>query len=202
MRDGKVIICMDYDGVITDPLAIIKHLNQQYKMDILPWQVDDYDLNKVYGLTIDWLDRPYGVESLFHLHKFAPWEQYASAVIDYLMEHPSVELHIVSARGEEGANASITMFEKNVKHMPNFIFLGNDKDKKETLEKLGCDLMIEDSPRNITELSMSGLYVMTFDRPYNKNAFSSWRVKTWLDVKEVVDTLIDNLLTREKYRGY
>lgn len=202
MKNGKVVICVDYDGVITDSLAIVNHLNHRYNKGILPWDVTNYDLNKVYGFTIDWNDRPYGTETLFHLHKFAPWEQYASAVIDYLMENPNIELHVVSARGQEGANSAVTMFEKNVKHIPNLIFLGSDDAKKETLQNLGCDLMIEDSPQNITDLSMSGLYVMTFDRPYNKNSFSSWRVKTWLDVKEVIDNFVDNMLTKERYKQY
>lgn len=192
---GQIVIGIDYDGVITDSLAITKHINHIYRMNLRPWEITDYDLNKVYGLEIDWTDKPYHNLTLGQLHKYAPWQQYAVEVIDYLTACPHVDLYIISSRGKEGAEASVSMFDRQLGNIPNLIFTGNEDDKIAGALKCGCDLFIDDNPKTLEALAVSGINAVKYSQPYNKDThYLFGTVNSWMNIIDIVEYYYDKYI--------
>ena len=183
-------IGIDIDGCLTDVASFIANFGTKFcyenniKYNI---KEDEYNEGKALGISEENTEKFWNKYLVYYATEY-PAREFAAEVIKKLKENN--EIYIITARNEEGLPPEAYGFmQKMVKE-----WLENQKIKYDKLiftkgSKLPyclenkIDIMIEDSPKNIQEISTK-VPVLCFDNPYNKSVEGKniTRVYSWYDV--------------------
>lgn len=183
-------IGIDIDGVLTDIASFaadygIKFCyenNLDYKI-----KEDEYDEGKALGITPEQSIKFWNTYLEYYSTKY-PARKFAKEVIEQLKRDH--EIYIITARNEDGLPPETygTMkqmvkqwLKDNQIEYDKLIFTVGSKLPYCIENKI--DIMIEDSPMNILDIS-SKLPVLCFDNPYNKKIEGKniTRVYAWYDI--------------------
>ena len=183
-------IGIDLDGVITNIAQFVADYGTKFcydnkiKYNLKP---DEYDESKALGITYEITEKFWNRYLPYYVTKYSPRE-FAKEVIDTLRKDN--EIYIITARNEDGLPKEQygfmqTMvknwFKENEISYDKLIFTQGSKLPYCLENKI--DIMIEDSPRNIKEISTK-IPVLCFDNSYNKELKGNniTRVYSWYDI--------------------
>ena len=181
-------IGIDLDGVVVDMLEMMMPYLRKYKPNAKREDVTDYKLRN-FGTK---QSRTAQIELAKMLSNFEFNGGYLNAKpIDGAVEgvnnlYDKNEIHFISSRNQ---------YEKILNH--SFRWLNShgfkyhsltcfQEDKYPTIKMHGVELMIEDNPFALRELTKKGVECIVFDQPYNQEVNEIKRCKDW---KEVCDYL-------------
>lgn len=193
--DNKMKIGIDIDGVLADIARFTIDYGTKFRYDnhICSAVIDDeYDEAKALGLTLEQAEKFWNMYLGFYATKY-PARDFASEIIHKLKEKH--EIYIITARNEEGLPPeTYGQMQDMVKQWLIDNKIEYDKLIFTTGSKLPCcienkiDVMIEDSPRNIEDISTK-VPVLCFDNPYNKKIEGEniTRVYSWYDVLSKIE---------------
>ena len=188
-------IGIDIDGVLVDiaRFTIDYGTKFRYDNDICTSVIDnEYDEGKALGLTPEQTEQFWNQYLGFYATKY-PARNFASEVIQKLKQ--SHEIYIITARNEEGLPPeTYGQMQGMVKEWLIDNKIEYDKLIFTTGSKLPycleneIDVMIEDSPNNILDIS-SKVPVLCFDNPYNKKIEGNniTRVYSWYDILSKIE---------------
>lgn len=188
-------IGIDIDGVIADIGRFMADYGSKfcYENNIKYTVKDDeYDEAKALGITNEQALKFWNTYLEFYAKKY-PVRDFASEVIKKLKENH--EVYIITARNEYGLPKEVygTMqsmvkkwLEDNKIEYDKLIFTKGNK-LPYCLEN-EVDVMIEDSPSNIMDISTK-VPVLCFDNPYNKmiEGNNITRVYSWYDILDKIE---------------
>lgn len=183
-------IGIDVDGCITDAARFVSDYGIKYCYENkIEYQIkeDEYNEAKALGISSENAEKFWNEYLPYYATKYKP-RDFASEVIKKLKEKH--EIYIVTARNEEGLPQEVygkmkemvlKWLEENSILCDKIIFTKGSK-LPYCLEN-NIDIMIEDSPRNILEISTK-IPVLCFDNSYNKTIEGKniKRVYSWYDV--------------------
>lgn len=183
-------IGIDIDGVITDIARFIADYGTKfcYEKEI-EYKLNgrEYDEAKALGITYENVEKFWNKYLPYYATKYNTRE-FAQEVIGKLKE--TNEIYIITARNEDGLPPEsyghmqemvINWLKvQNIKY--DKIIFSNGSKLPYCIENK-IDIMIEDSPRNIMDIS-SKIPVLCFDNPYNQdiNEENITRVYSWYDI--------------------
>lgn len=181
-------IGIDIDGVLTNMLREMVDYGTKFCYEHgvnYSINLNGYYEDEILGISDDEV-RKFWKEYLLQYMEKCPIRNFASEVISKLNENN--DIYIITARNNEGLGENddvqnITkkwLSENNVKYK-EIIFSGENK--LEVCKQNKIDVMIEDSPKNIMELSKE-IKVMCFNNQYNSDVEGKniVRVYSWYDV--------------------
>lgn len=183
-------IGIDIDGCLTDISKFIADFGVKfcYENNIkYNLKEDEYDEAKGLGISYENAEKFWNKYLEYYSTKYQA-RKFASEVIKKLKEEN--EIYIITARNEEGLPKEVYGKMQNmVKKWLEDEEILYDKLIFTTGSKLpycienSIDIMIEDSPKNVKEIS-SKIPVLCFDNPYNKNIEGDniIRVYSWYDM--------------------
>ena len=183
-------IGIDLDGVITDIARFVADYGTKfcYENNIeFKLNAGEYDEAKALGISYEDAEKFWNEYLLYYAMKYNARE-FAREVIAKLKE--TNEIYIITARNEDGLPPESyghmqEMVVNWLKHQniayDKIIFTKGSK-LPYCLEN-NIDVMIEDSPRNILDIS-SKVPVLCFDNPYNENINGEniTRVYSWYNI--------------------
>lgn len=187
-------IGIDIDGVLTDIARFISDYGTKfcYENNIkIQIKKDEYNEEKALGISKENKKRFWNKYLLYYAMEYNSRE-FAADVIKRLKEKN--EIYIITARNEEELPSELSgkmkkivanWLEKNDIKYDKLIFTTGSKLPYCLENKI--DIMIEDSPRNIIEIS-NDIEVLCFDNPYNEGIEGKniTRVYSWYDVLEKI----------------
>lgn len=185
-------IGIDIDGTITNFEKFILDNSQKYMMDNYGLEIvnsNGYDIDEMYDLENTFLKRGYSEhsaiaeakkimdkfwEKYFHLYLMSKLRKDVSKTIKKLY-YKENEIIIFSSRkrttedsfiGKVVKYSTLAMLKLNGIKTDNILFFENDDDKVEEMKKRRLDLVFEDKPHIIEELSKT-TEVVCVDSNYN-----------------------------------
>ena len=190
-------IGIDIDGVITDIGRFTADYGTKFCYENgIKYTVkdDEYDEAKALGITYEQAEKFWNTYLGFYATKY-PVRDFVSEVIKKLRENH--EVYIITARNEDGLPPETygTMqsmvkqwLADNEIEYDKLIFTKGSK-LPYCLEN-EVDVMIEDSPSNIMDISTK-VPVFCFDNPYNKKIEGNniTRVYSWYDILNKIENL-------------
>lgn len=183
-------IGIDIDGVLTDfekwQLEVGSKFFFKYNKSIIV--PDGYDSDTVFGASKN-LDSEFWNEHLYDYAKKEPARRHASEIIKKLQQEGNT-IYIITARyltsredklGKQMRKIVIKWLRKQRIYYDRIIF--SPEEKLDICKENSIDVMIEDSKKNINDLS-SSLPVICFDARYNQSCKGKniFRCYTWYDV--------------------
>ena len=189
-RNNSMRIGIDVDGCITDVARFVSDYGIKFCYENkIEYKIkeDEYNEAKALGISAEHAEKFWNEYLPYYATQYRT-RDFASEVIKNLKEKH--EIYIVTARNEEGLPQEVygKMKEMVLKWLEDnrilydkIIFTKGSK-LPYCLEN-NIDIMIEDSPRNILEVSTK-IPVLCFDNPYNKEIEGKniQRVYSWYDV--------------------
>lgn len=199
-KGEKMKIGIDIDGVLTDIARFIVDYGIKFSYENnIDYKIkeDEYDEAKALGITEEQSIKFWNTY-LEHYARNYPAREFASEVISKLKQNN--EIYIITARNEDGLPPETygTMkqmvykwLEDNHIQYDKLIFTVGSKLPYCLENKI--DVMIDDSPTNILDIS-SKIPVFCFDNPYNKkmNGKNITRVYTWHDILNKINMMQEN----------
>lgn len=189
-------IGIDIDGVLTDIYrAMIDDSSKFcYENNIdFEFSTEEYDDYKLLGISKEdtikfW--NAYLVQYVIN----CPVRKYAQEVISRLKENN--EIYIITARDEYGMpedaygkmqELTKEWLNKNNIQYDRLIFT---QEKLKTCKENKIDIMIDDSPKNIWEVSKE-IKTFCYDNPYNKevNGSNIVRIYSWYDILNRIEKM-------------
>ena len=188
-------IGIDLDGVITDIAKFVTDYGIKFcyenKIEY-NLNVNEYDEAKALGISYENAEKFWNEYLPYYAIKYKTRE-FAKEVIEKLKE--TNEIYIITARNEDG------LPPESYGHMQEMV-LNWLKQQNIVYDKIiftrgsklpycienNIGVMIEDSPRNILDIS-SKIPVLCFDNPYNKNICGEniTRVYSWYDILDKLE---------------
>lgn len=190
-------IGIDIDGVLTDAARFVSDYGIKfcYENNIkYTIKEDEYYEAEALGISNENAEKFWNIYLPLYAIEYAP-RAFAAEVINKLKTNN--EIYIITARNEEGLQKEYfgkmkelveKWLDKNNIEYDNLIFTVGSKLPYCIENKI--DIMIEDSPRNITEISTK-LPVLCFDNPYNKSVYGDniTRVYSWYDILKRIENI-------------
>lgn len=188
-------IGIDIDGVLVDIARFVSDYGSKFccENDIRYHVKDDeYDEAKALGITYEQAEKFWNTYLGFYATKY-PARNFASEVIKKLRKNN--EVYLITARNEDGLPPeTYGTMQSMVKQWLVDNQIEYDKLIFTTGSKLPycieskVDVMIEDSPSNIIDISTK-VPVLCFDNPYNKKIEGSniTRVYSWYDILNKIE---------------
>ena len=188
-------IGIDIDGVLTDYFNFIVTYGIKFCYDNgIDYNISEekYYEGETLHISNNEVEKFWNQYLEFYCSKYSARE-YSSEVIKKLKKNN--EIHIITARNEEGLPEDkvglMQIFTRNWLKDNNILY---DKlefisgSKVEYCLKNNIELIVEDSPTNIKELSKH-INVLCFNAPYNKNIEGKniERVYSWYDVLKKIE---------------
>ena len=154
---------------------------------------EEYDEAKALGISGENAEKFWNKYLPYYATEYAPRE-FAAEVIKKLKTNN--EIYIITARNEEGLPKEVygkmqalvkEWLAKNQIEYDKLIFTVGSK-LPYCLEN-GIDIMVEDSPRNLTDIGAK-IPVLCFDNPYNRKIEGEniTRVYSWYDILHKIET--------------
>lgn len=183
-------IGIDIDGVVIDTAKFVADYGTKFCYENgIEYKIkdDEYGEDKALGISPKDAEKFWNKYLPYYAMEYKPRE-FAVEVISKLKE--SNEIYIITARNEEGFTEEYyghmqeivkEWLKKNEINYDKLIFTKGSK-LPYCLEN-NIDVMIEDSPKNVTDIS-SKVKVLCFDNSYNKNIEGKniTRVYSWYDI--------------------
>lgn len=183
-------IGIDVDGCITDIARFVSDYGTKfcYENNIeYSIKEDEYDESKALGISYEMAEKFWNKYLPYYAAKYKP-RDFVAEVIAKLKENN--EIYIITARNEEGLPKEvygkmqemvINWLKENSIVYDKLIFTKGSKLPYCLENKI--DIMVEDSPRNVQEISTK-IPVLCFDNLYNKQIEGKniTRVYSWYDV--------------------
>ena len=194
-------IGIDIDGVLTDfekwQLEVGSKFFIKYNKNIV--NPDGYDSDTVFDVTKE-MDSEFWNDYLYDYAKNEPARKFAGEVIDKLKDK-GYEIYIITARyltdrndnlGKEMRNIVIEWLKENSINYDKIIF--SQEDKRNICKENNVDIMIEDAPKNIVELSEVLPKVICFDALYNREIAKDnvIRCYSWYDIYSKIFEIKNN----------
>ena len=190
-------IGIDLDGVLTDLGRFVADYGTKfcYENNIeCTLKEDEYDEGKALGISYEYVEKFWNKYLPYYAMEYNTRE-FASEVISQLKKQN--EIYIITARNEEGFTKEFyghmqvivrKWLENNKIEYDKLIFTEGSKLPYCVDNKI--DVMIEDSPRNIIEIS-STIPVLCFDNPYNKTIEGKniTRIYSWYDILNKIEKM-------------
>jgi len=179
-------IGVDIDGVIADTFPLlVRELNEYFKTDLALQDINDYNIFKVYGLT--------EAEMLKFLKDKEPALMEGPALKNGAAEYLRAlsqkhTIYLVSARYEKYRPQTEKWLQKHAIPYHVLILLGTH-DKREVCNRMAVDVFIEDSLKNVHQLSSCGIPVLLFDAPYNQGELPPLvrRCSSWEEIFALIE---------------
>ena len=184
-------IGIDIDGCITDIARFVADYGTKfcYENNIkYVLKEDEYDESKALGISYEETEKFWNKYLPYYSIEYKPRE-FVSEVINKLKENN--EIYIITARDEAGlppeyyGHMQELVKEWLKKYSINY-------DKLIFTKENNIDIMIEDSPYNLIDIS-NKIQVMCFDNPYNKKIEGEniIRVYSWYDILSKINNIIE-----------
>ena len=187
-------IGIDIDGVLTDLARFVSDYgikfchenNIEYKI-----KDDSYYESEALGISLENAEKFWNKYLPYYATEYKP-RKFASEVIKKLKENN--EIYIITARNEEGLPKEVYgkmqelvkrwLTENNIEYDKLIFTVGS---KLPYCLENAIDIMVEDSPRNLIEISTK-IPVLCFDNSYNKKVEGEniTRVYSWYDVLQKI----------------
>ena len=190
-------IGIDIDGVLTDLAKFVADYGTKfcYENSIeFAIKTDEYDEAKALGISSKDAEKFWNKYLPYYVEKYNPRE-FANVVIAKLKEKH--EIYIVTARNEYGLPPKYygLMQEMVLKWLKsnNIVYdkiIFTKESKLSYCIENGIDVLIDDSPSNILDVSTK-IPVLCFDNPYNKNIAGKniTRVYSWYDILDKLEKI-------------
>ena len=191
-------IGIDIDGVLTDiekwQLDVgSKYFYEKYGKALI--NPDSYDTKEMFGIEEN-LDNGFWEKHLFEYATKEPARKFAGEVISKLKQDGN-EIYIITARflanidndlGEKMRNIVKKWLEQYKIYYDKIIF--SPDDKVEVCKENKIDIMIEDSPKNIMQIS-SHIPVICYNARYNQKCAGEniIRCHSWYDIYEKISEM-------------
>lgn len=194
-------IGVDIDGVITDVERFsVDYFSKYCVENNIEYNIktSDYDVAETFNITKEQADA-FWEEYLDFYAEYEKPRAFVSEVLKRLKEDGH-EIYIITARwktnqedetGEKMRKTVIDWLVKNNIFYDKLIFSKASKEKKlQEVKDTRIDIMVEDSPRNIIEISKI-VPVICFDTNYNRNCLGEniMRCYSWYDVYKKINNL-------------
>ena len=190
-------IGIDIDGVLTDEHTYVldngtKYFSENNISYIVNRNV--YDSEEIFGVSEDEYNN-FWKEYIFEYSKNIPIRCHASDIIKKLKEKGN-EIFIITSRSfttYENENKDKMQYlvkewlNKNSVLYDEIIFT---REKADICKQNNIDLMIEDKPENIEDISKE-IPVIVYDCPYNEKIYNNnvIRCYSWYDIYEKIEKL-------------
>lgn len=194
-------IGIDIDGVLTDiekwQLDVgSKYFYEKYNKALV--SPDAYDTKEIFGVE-EKLDNEFWQKYLLNYATSEPARKFAGEVIKKLKNNGS-EIYIITARflanqdnelGEKMRNIVIKWLEQYEIYYDKIIF--SPDNKVEVCLENNITIMIEDSPKNIMQISKH-IPVICYNARYNQECIGKniTRCYSWYDIYEKISKMITN----------
>lgn len=191
-----MIVGVDIDGVVADSLlAWITELNKYFGQQKRIEDVVSYQFDKVYNVTWDEMDYFFRQYQEVLLSNLAPVE-HAPRALELLKEKH--QLVLITARPESFR----TMTQEWLQHhqIPyDDLMMTNYCDKADYCSQARVDIYIEDSLENAQSIARTGIPVVLYDAPYNRNNKDGQLIRrfNWPEIYRTVHAL-DNFKRKTK----
>ncbi|EOD00317.1 5' nucleotidase, NT5C type [Caldisalinibacter kiritimatiensis] len=160
----RLNICIDIDGTITNPYDWIGLANKYFNTSIEPYNVTEYEIDKVLGVTreeyLEFYDK-FG--EMIHLN--ATVRDNANEKLKELSKRHN--LYYVTAREKRMTEVTYKWLRMNEFPMDSVFLLGSHY-KVDKAKELNCDVFIEDRYENAIQLALAGFKVLLVDCYYNR----------------------------------
>lgn len=194
-------IGIDIDGVVTDLYAFVAdYLTKFLVENEIDYSVSgcDYDFAKIFGISGEIEDK-FWDEYLIYYSTFVKARPFVGEVIQKL-KHDGHEIIFITARygasndDDFGQNMRKLVREflvNNGIYYDDLIFSkGKNEGKVPEIKEQKIDVMIEDNPRNIEQLS-AYCKILCYDAGYNRINFGEnvTRVYSWYDIYSKIKSM-------------
>ncbi len=194
-------IGIDIDGVLTNVEQFsVDYFSKYLVENNIDYMLKepDYLVSKAFGVDHA-IENDFWKTMLIYYSENEPARAFASEVIDKLISDGH-EIYIITARwtasrddevGENMRNTVKNWLDKNNIHYHKLIFSKASKERKvDEISENKIDLMIEDSPNNILELSKY-VKVICYYANYNRNISGKNIIKcySWYDIYKTIKNL-------------
>ncbi|WP_031517976.1 5' nucleotidase, NT5C type [Desulfofalx alkaliphila] len=183
-----MIIGCDLDGTICDNLPLlVDALNRYTGQKILPDNIPEYDVCKVYKITREEFNQLMSQVEL-NMIEGSPLIPGADKYLR-LLAAAKHQINIITARSPIYEEATRRWLNRH--NLPyRGLYLLNSHDKVDICKQLGVDLVVEDNYHNAVQLSKAGFDVILFDAPHNLNwPWEGRRCGRWEEVYRYIDSV-------------
>ncbi len=188
-------IGIDIDGVLTDIEKWQFEVGSKYLGKYIK-NPNEYNIRDIFEISSE-LENKFWDDLFLEYIKTESPRRYASEVINKLKEEKN-EIYILTARyledGNTGEGSKIrnivtTWLNENGIYFDELIF--TPEHKLQACKKYCIDIMIEDNPDNVNDIS-NIIPVMCFNAHYNEKCIGKniFRVYSWYDLFEKIKNLI------------
>ncbi|WFD12121.1 5' nucleotidase, NT5C type [Tepidibacter hydrothermalis] len=181
---GKLNICIDIDGTITNAYYWIPFANKYFNKDIKEEDVTLYEMHEVFNVPKEKYTKFYN-KYIREIHEAAVLREDVKPIVDKLSQENN--LYFVTARDKRVEDITINFLKDNKIPYNDLFLLGNHYKVDKAIE-LSCDVFIEDNYSNAIQLSESGFDVILIDTYYNRKKLNDkiTRVKTWDEIYNII----------------
>lgn len=195
-------IGIDIDGVLTDldrfQFDYFSKFCVENKIEY-KIKASDYNICKTFGLGKKEEDRFWN-DYLKHYAKHEKARPFAAQVLRKLKKRGGDEIYIITARwltnrddklGKEMRKTVKRWLKKNKIVYDKLIFSNAEKEEKVAeIQEHHIDLMIEDSPKNLTQLSAI-IPLICYDASYNQHCKNDniYRCYSWFDIYNTINKI-------------
>lgn len=194
-------IGIDIDGVLTNiEQYILDNATRFLVQNNIDYKVgqSNYDFYKSLGINKE-VELDFWSDNLFNYAKYEKARPYASEIIKKLKEEGN-EIYIITARwltnkntsdGEKMRNIVRNWLKENDIVYDKLIFsMADNENKMDEILEHNIDLMIEDNPNNINDLSKV-IPVICYNTGYNGKCDGNniYRCYSWYDIYKMIKTM-------------
>jgi len=173
-------IAVDIDGVLGDVVSsALPRLNKEFGADYEKSDVTEWNF-PVNGVSIGAHLKRYFADPVFLLT--VPVIEHSKRVINYLMkDHEAV---IVTGRPGYAKRYTYMWLVDNFRF--NNVIFTSDK----TVQKTGCDVLIDDHRGYLNKFRASGGKTIQFVQPWNQNYLSDNSVESWIEIPDMIEEMV------------
>lgn len=183
----KLNICVDIDGTINNYAAVVAPLT----LVEFGVPIDTTNYNIFGGLSHAELAEFHARHAELMVTDIKPLPGAVDA-LRYLQQIGH-NVNLVTARPYAMAADTLTWLRTNGVPYGNILF--NCDDKAAACNLVAADVMVDDAPFNLENLTTAGVNTVVFDQPYN-TMFRLPRLTAWTSINDVVDAIDAALGTR------
>lgn len=184
---GKLNICIDIDGTITDPYYWLELANDYFKKNISSEQVTSYYVDEVMGVERKEYEEFYE-KNKFKMHSEEELRRDVRPILNIL--NTMHNIYFVTARDKQLEILTHLYLRKHGIEYDGLFLLGSHY-KVDKANELNCDLFIEDNYDNAIQLSENGTKVLLLDTYYNRKSLNKniIRVADWKEIYLIIKEL-------------
>lgn len=194
-------IAIDLDEVLADYInPFLEFYNSSYQTNFIKEQIVEYDWWKIFNCDREeMIQRAYRFYQTHNFRNLAPVQGSQEAISSLSKQH---ELFIVTSRPFDIAQETIAWVKKYFPDGFSGLYLTNNwsnnsslaNKKSDICRDLNLEIIIEDAPDTCYECAESGINVLVYDCPWNKEIQHQkiQRIKSWADALKMINDLSQN----------